>query len=85
MRRTRNTPSQGGLSARARHRNVAGAFQLVERRIGDVAGKHVVLVDDVLTTGATVSACVRALKKARATRVDIVTVAGVVHDRDVTI
>ncbi len=85
LRRKRNTKSQGGLSARARLRNVAGAFEIVEKRRMDVQDRNIVLVDDVLTTGATVSACVSALKKAGAARVDIVTVARVVHERDTTI
>ena len=85
LRRKRNTRSQGGLSARARRRNVSGAFNVLQQREADVAGRSIVLVDDVLTTGATVTACVAALKRAKARRVDVVTVARVVQDQDVTI
>ena len=85
LRRKRNTRSQGGLSARARRRNVSGAFDVLSQRESDVAGRNIVLVDDVFTTGATVSACVKALQRAKARRVDIVTVARVVQDRDITI
>ena len=85
LRRKKNTRSQGGLSARARHRNVSGAFDVRPQRELDVAGRNIVLVDDVLTTGATVSACVKALKRANARRVDIVTVARVVQEQDITI
>lgn len=85
LKRRRNTHSQGGLSARARYRNVSGAFETLSRRESGVAGKNIVLVDDVLTTGATVTACVKALKWAQARRVDIVTVARVVREQDITI
>jgi len=85
LKRERNTPSQGGLSARARRRNVAGAFRLSDSERARVRGKRIVLVDDVLTTGATVEACVTTLKRAGARSVDIVTVARVVRERDMTI
>ena len=57
LTRTRATPSQANLSARARHRNVAGAFKVAAGKTGKVKGKNVLLVDDVLTTGATLRAC----------------------------
>ena len=85
LKRTRRTPTQGGLSARARRRNVAGAFAVRPRRAGLVEGKRVLLVDDVLTTGATLSACTRALKRAGARHVDVLVLARVVRETDVTI
>ncbi|MEZ5946470.1 MAG: ComF family protein [Hyphomonas sp.] len=85
LKRTRRTPTQGGLSARARKRNVAGAFEVRKRSVPFVAGKRVLLVDDVLTTGATLSACVRALKQAGAHEVDVLVLARVVRETDVTI
>ena len=75
VRRT-DTPPQTGLSAAARRANVRGAFAV--RRRGLVAGRTVVLVDDVLTTGATASACARALAQAGAREVRLLTAARVV-------
>ncbi|KCZ50556.1 hypothetical protein HY29_07270 [Hyphomonas beringensis] len=85
LKRKRRTPTQGGLSARARRRNVAGAFAVSPRALGHVKGKRVVLIDDVLTTGATLSACTRALLKAGAQQVDVLVLARVVRETDVTI
>jgi ComF family protein len=75
LARRRDTPSQAGLSAAERRRNVAGAFEA--RRPACVEGQTVVLVDDVLTTGATVRACAAALRRAGAARVRVLTVARV--------
>jgi len=85
IKRTRRTPSQAGLSARARRRNVAGAFTVSKSAATRISGRRVVLVDDVLTTGATLSACARALKQAGAANVDVLVLARVVRETDVTI
>ena len=68
LRRTKATPQQGRLSAQARRRNVASAFSVVSP--DRVAGRCIVLIDDVLTTGATLNACARALRAAGAAQVD---------------
>ncbi len=77
--RRRRTPSQGGLSARGRRRNVEGAFAVARRHAARVADRRVLLVDDVLTTGATAAACARALLRAGARAVDVLALAQVVR------
>ena len=73
LRRRRNTASQTGLTSHQRRLNVRGAF--VVRQPEAVAGKTIVLVDDVITTGATVGACTRALRRAGAARVLVLSLA----------
>lgn len=75
LRRTRRTISQVGLSATQRKRNVAGAFKIAPSRRQTIEGKAVVLIDDVITTGATVEACTRVLKRTGAVRVDVLALA----------
>ena len=77
LRRTRATPSQGGKSADGRRRNVAAAFTVPEGWRRRVAGRRLLLIDDVLTTGATLEGCARALKAAGAAGVDVAVVARV--------
>ena len=78
LERFRATPSQGEMGRTARIRNVAGAFRLNPRHCDRVKGSRIVLVDDVLTTGATVEACAKALRRGGAARVDVLTLARVV-------
>ena len=73
--RIKRTSRQVGLSARAREDNVRAAFAVAPGREADVWGKRLVLVDDVYTTGATVSSATRALKKAGAAEVTVLTFA----------
>jgi len=77
--RRRRTPSQGELGRTARQQNVSGAFALARRHRARVAGKRILLVDDVLTTGATLEACARTLLRAGAQQVDALTLARVVR------
>lgn len=79
------TESQGGKSGSGRRRNVAGAFEVPPRRAPQVAGRRILLIDDVMTTGATAEGCARALKAAGALRVDVAVVARVKEMNGLTI
>ena len=73
LARRRRTPAQGHLGPAARERNARGAFAMRAGR--SVAGKRVVIIDDVMTTGATVEECARVLKRAGAVSVGVLTLA----------
>jgi ComF family protein len=75
LRRLRSTRSQTGLDQEERRRNVMGAFIVPEESRPSIVGKSFILIDDVRTTGATLEACSRALKKAGAAHVDVLTFA----------
>ncbi len=80
LRRIRATPSQGSMAtANARRLNMRGAFQVAASGRSRLAGRNILLIDDVLTTGATLNACARSLKKAGAARVYALTLARVVR------
>jgi len=78
LKRIRPTEQQVGLSRTARARNVQGAFEVSPDRRSQIHGRRVVLIDDVLTSGATVDACSRALLRAKAASVDVLIFARVV-------
>lgn len=78
--RTRATPMLGGLGGKARVRELAGAIAVNPRRATRLKGASVMLVDDVLTSGATSGACVGALKRAGAARVRIACFARVLNE-----
>lgn len=80
LQRTRNTPTQGALSRSARLANVRGAFRMRPRRVASVRDRRIVLVDDVMTTGATVEACAAILVAAGAAHVDVLTLARVARE-----
>jgi ComF family protein len=78
LRRVRPTLQQIGLSRAQRASNVQGAFKVATERQSEIQGRRVVLIDDVLTSGATVDACARALLRAKAASVDVLVFARVV-------
>ncbi|MBE0703646.1 MAG: ComF family protein, partial [Afipia sp.] len=79
LQRTRATHQQVGLSRAERARNMQGAFAVGDDQRASVAGRRLILVDDVLTSGATVDACARALLRAKAASVDVLVFARVVE------
>lgn len=85
VKRSRKTRQQVGLSGDGRQRNVAGAFVVHPNALLRTRGGRVVLIDDVYTTGATVKAVTRALRKAGVEAVDVVTFARVVIGADLPI
>jgi ComF family protein len=78
LKRTKATLQQTGLSRAERAQNVQGAFQVPTEKRSEVAGRRVIVVDDVLTSGATADACARALLRAGASNVDVLVFARVV-------
>lgn len=77
--RTRATDVQGKLSATQRRKNVAGAFKVSDARRSEIAGRSIILIDDVRTSGATAAACTRTLLRAGAARVSFLTIARVLR------
>lgn len=80
LQRVRRTQPQTELTREQRRVNVTGAFKVPAAARQGVEGRAVVLVDDVITTGATANACARALKRAGARRVDVLAL-GIVSER----
>ncbi len=80
--RHRATPALGGLGRTARRKALVGAIAVNRRHAGELRGRNVLLVDDVLTSGATSSACVTQLKRAGANKVMISCFARVIDDSE---
>ncbi len=78
LQRVRPTAQQIGLSKSERALNVQGAFKVHPEKKASVQGRRIVLIDDVLTSGATVDACARALLRAKAASVDVLVFSRVV-------
>jgi ComF family protein len=79
LKRRRATRQQVGLTQAERARNVQGAFRVAREARGEVRGKRLLLVDDVLTSGATLDTCARILLRAGAANVDVLVFARVVQ------
>ena len=78
LRRVKATPQQVGLSRTERATNMQGAFRVALSGKAEVAGRRLIVVDDVLTSGATADACARTLLRAGAAQVDVLVFARVV-------
>jgi ComF family protein len=85
LKRVKPTRQQVGLTASERALNVQGAFRVREEARAEIAGRRLILVDDVLTSGATIDACARALLRAGAASVDVLVFARVVDGARATI
>ncbi len=73
--RVRHTRQQVGLTASKRRRNVAGAFQVNPKRTALLKDAHIVLIDDVVTSGATVSACLRVIRRKKPASISVLSLA----------
>lgn len=78
LTRARHTPPQQGLNYKERGENVRGAFSL--RKPDAAAGKNILLIDDVYTSGATLNECAKVLKAAKANIVNVLSIARVTKD-----
>lgn len=78
--RVRHTPPQASLGRAQRLENVKGAFRVNHRHAHAIRGKTIALIDDVMTTGATIDACTRVLLQAQAKAVHVVTLARTIRE-----
>ena len=68
-----------------RQKNLKGAFEVIPNKVAALEGKKVVLIDDVITTGSTVTACAKTLRKVGVVRIDVLSVARVVMHESVAV
>ncbi len=75
LKKTSNTGEQSKLKRNERLKNLKGSFAVRKEKVGDIAGKNLLIVDDLFTTGATVNECSRVLKKAGSGKIKVLTLA----------
>ncbi len=80
LRRVRATPSQGRRSRQARQRNVAGAFALAPGVAGQLQDRRLLLIDDVMTSGATLDEASKVLRRAKPKKILVLTLARVLRE-----
>lgn len=85
LKRVKNTKQQFGLTLKQRAKNVRNAFFIPEQFKENIKGKNILLVDDVMTTGATINACSYVLKKAGAKKVYVLTLGRTVKEEEIYI
>ena len=85
LRRVKKTSQQVGMTRDMRQKNLKGAFEVIPNKVAALEGKKVVLIDDVITTGSTVTACAKTLRKVGVARIDVLSVARVVMHESVAV
>lgn len=85
VKRIKRTKSQVGLNSTQRNKNVAGAFKVAPNALELSKGKRIIIVDDVITTGATVNSLTKSLKKAGIKKIDVISFARVASSVDIPI
>ena len=85
LRRVKKTSQQVGMTRDMRQKNLKGAFEVIPNKVAALEGKKVVLIDDVITTGSTVTACAKTLRKVGVARIDVLSVARVVMHESVEV
>ena len=85
LRRVKKTSQQVGMTRDMRRKNLKGAFEVKPNKVHALEGKNVILIDDVITTGSTLTACAKTLRKAGVARIDVLSVARVVMHETVAV
>ena len=83
LRRVEKTSQQVGMTRDMRQKNLKGAFEVIPNKVSTLEGKKVVLIDDVIATGSTMTACAKTLRKVGVARIDVLSVARVVMHESV--